>query len=199
MRPRDKVEDEDVGLVPLDRAIALSESDVCSRGESGVGIRLRSAWGCEAAVEAAEGTVISAGGAARVRLSVCACVVELSNRAPEFRGLELDVGCTWTGLFSTLAPEFNLGLELRPGCDVRGLDSGPGISAACCMDGSVLLLDAEETRGLLGKVIECGLLLRSVWERAAGLTSGSATGTGSVALRVLLPVRRRRCLPSSLD
>ena len=43
LRPRDKVEDEDVGLVPLDKAIALSESDVCSRGESGVGIRLRSA------------------------------------------------------------------------------------------------------------------------------------------------------------
>ena len=162
LRPRDKVEDEEVGLVPLDRAIALSESEVCSRGESGVGIKLRSACGCDAAVEAAGGTVISAGGAARVRLSVFVGAVELSNRTPESRGLELDVGCAWTGLLSILAPEFNLGLEVRLDCDALELDSGTGNSGARCMDGSVLLLDADETRGLLGKVIECGLLLRSV-------------------------------------
>lgn len=125
--------------------------------------------------------------------------MEFSNRTPEFRGLGFDVGWAWAALFSILAPEFNLGLKFTPDCDVRGLDSGAGNPATCCTDGSVLLLDADDTKGLDGKVIECGLLLKSVWERAAGLASGSATGIGSVALRVLLPVRRRRCLPSSLD
>jgi hypothetical protein len=166
VRPLDQVEDEDVGLEPLVMALALSESVVwlTSRGESGVGIKLRSAWGCGAADEAAGGTDMSVGGAARVRRSVeCACTGELSNRSPEVLGLEFDADCVCTEVFSILAPELILGLELSPCSEVRGLDSEAG-SSVCCMEGSVVLLDVEDTRGLVlvGKVIECGLLLKSV-------------------------------------
>jgi hypothetical protein len=110
------------------------------------------------------GTVISAGGGARIRLSVeCACPPVFSTRVPEVLGLEFfDVDCACTGVFSILAPEAGLGLEVSPGCDVLGLDSEAGNSAACCMDGSVVLLDTDDTSGLVGKVMECGLLLKSV-------------------------------------
>jgi hypothetical protein len=174
------MEDEDVGLEPLVMALALSETVVCdgSRGESGVGNKLRSAWGCDAADGAEAGTNISAGGGARVR------------RSAEWVCREV---------FSIRALEPILGLELRADCDVRGLELGAGNSAAWGTDGSVVLLEVD-ARGLVEvRVIDCGLLLRSVWDRAAGLASISATGTGSVALRLLLVVRRRLCLLSSLD
>lgn len=66
-------------------------------------------------------------------------------------------------MFSILAPEINRGLELNPFCDVLGLDSVAG-SSTCCIDGSVEVLDVVATKGLMlvGKVIECGLLLKSV-------------------------------------
>jgi hypothetical protein len=163
LRPRDEPE-PDVGLVPLDTAVALSNSGmwVTSRGESGVGIRLRSAWVCDGADEAVGETNMSAGGAARVSLSVeCDCPGGFSGRTPDVLGLECDADCAGVGVFSILAPEAILGLELSPDCDVRGLASGVG-SSACCLDGSVVLLDAEVTSGREGKVIECGLLLKSV-------------------------------------
>jgi hypothetical protein len=66
-------------------------------------------------------------------------------------------------VFSILVPEFNRGLELNPFCDVLGLDSDAGSSTGCT-DGSVEFLDVEANKGLMlvGKVIECGLLLKSV-------------------------------------
>ena len=108
---------------------------------------------------------MSAGGAARVHLSVeCDCPEGFSGRAPDVLGLEFDVDCAGGGVFSILAPETILGLEwleLSPDCDVRGLASEAG-SSACCLDGSVVLLDVEVTRGREGKDIECGRLLKSV-------------------------------------
>jgi len=135
---------------------------VTSRGESGVGIRLRSAWGCDGADEAVGETNMSAGGAARVHLSVeCDCPGGFSGRAPDVLGLEIDVDCAGGGVLSILAPETILGLELSPDCDDRGLASEAGGSASC-LDGSVVLLDVEVTSGLEGKLIECGRLLKSV-------------------------------------
>ena len=66
----DVTDEEEVGLEPLDIALALSESDVRdpSRGESGAGSKDRSTT--VAVEDAADGvefaTKISAGGAARV-------------------------------------------------------------------------------------------------------------------------------------
>ena len=104
--------------------------------------------------------------------------------------------------FSNLGLERSLGLELGVVCDAGTVCPGTGSSATCWTDGSVLLLEAPDTRGReAGKWTDCGLELKSDCDLAAGLTSGSATGIGAVVdLRLLLlPVRRRLCLPSSLD
>lgn len=65
--------------------------------------------------------------------------------------------------------------------------------------GSVVLLELDVTEGRVEvRLSDCGLSLRSVWERAAGLASGAATGVGAVELRFPLVVLLLR-LPSSLD
>lgn len=63
----------------------------------------------------------------------------------------------------------------------------------------MLLLVFSVTRGREAAIWDDrGLLLRSVCDRAAGLASASAVGTGAVTLRLLLVVLRLR-LPSLLD
>lgn len=68
------------------------------------------------------------------------------------------------------------------------------------MIGSVLLLEFSVIEGRrLSACVDCGLLLRSVCDLAAGRAWGSATGIGVVALRLLLVVLRLRLPPSSLE
>ena len=68
------------------------------------------------------------------------------------------------------------------------------------MVGSVVLREVVVTSGREAvKVMDCGLSLKSVADRAAGRASGAEPDIGSVELRPLLVVLRRPCLPSSLD
>ena len=62
----------------------------------------------------------------------------------------------------------------------------------------MLLLELSDIRGRnIGECCDCGLLLRSVCDLAAGLASISAAGTGAVARRPPLVVRLLRLEPSS--
>lgn len=66
--------------------------------------------------------------------------------------------------------------------------------------GSVVLLELDVMEGRAElKLSDWGLLLKSVCDRAAGLASGAATGTGAVELRFPLVVLLLLRLPSSPD
>jgi hypothetical protein len=89
-----------------------------------------------------------------------------------------------------------LGLEFGVLRVSRGVDEVE-ISPGRCPLGSVVLLEFVVTDGRPEfRSAERGLLLKSVCDRAAGLDCGSATGIGSVELRLPLVVRLLR-LPSS--